>query len=47
MIYLLISRQFTYEKKYPAEGHKFHSMISINFKKEFKKKLRQDVTFTR
>jgi hypothetical protein len=43
MIYLFISRQFTYEKKYPVEGHKFLNnlrflMICINFKKEFKKK---------
>ena len=46
MIYLLISRQFNYEKKYPAEGHKFLNnlrflMICINFKKNFQKSFKR------
>ncbi len=49
MIFLLNSRHFTYEKKYPAEGHKFLNNLRFlkictsikiyKFKKEFSKKL--------
>jgi len=49
MIFLLISRHFTYEKKYPAEGHKYLNNLRFlmictslkidKLKKEFAKKL--------